>query len=100
MGKRKYWGIRSGCQVVKNKLKYVYLRGYKDNDEEFEFIKHIVTTGKKLEKVVIRCRQRVDQQRLRSLMSPSPNLVIILEFKIQSVEDEIKELQDRDFISL
>ncbi|KAK4285790.1 hypothetical protein QN277_002440 [Acacia crassicarpa] len=90
-----YWNFRAACNFVKNQLKFVYLRGYKDNNQEFEFLKHIITKGKKLETVAIICSQQIDKQRLTALTRASPNLLLKLNFKIHSVMEEISELQDR-----
>ncbi|XP_028763761.1 F-box protein At1g80960-like [Neltuma alba] len=43
-----YWDLRVACNCVHDQLKFVYLRGFKGNNQEFEFLKHIITKGRKL----------------------------------------------------
>ncbi|XP_054817099.1 F-box protein At1g80960-like [Prosopis cineraria] len=94
-----YWDLRVACNCIRDHLKFVYLRGYKGNKQEFEFLKHIITKGRKLVRITILCRQPIDQQRLFSLKSASPDLSIILKVRIHSEMQELWETQHRALIT-
>ncbi|XP_054817101.1 F-box protein At1g80960-like [Prosopis cineraria] len=94
-----FWQSQEACDCVKNQLKFVYLRVFKGNTQEFELLRHIAGNGKKLEKLTIVCGEEIETERMASLTSVAPNLSIV--WKLQKHEDgqEIDELQERAMIS-
>ncbi|XP_028796127.1 putative F-box protein At1g67390 [Neltuma alba] len=93
-----YWERQRACDPIKNQLKFVYLRGFRGNTQEYEFLKLIITKGRKLKRVTVICRQKINAKKLMALKKASPNVAVILEFKIHRDLDETTELQRREII--
>lgn len=95
-----YWDFQGASDCVRDQLKFVYLRGFKGNSQEFEFLKHIITNGRKLVRITVTCSLPIAEERLlMTFARASPDLQIIFKFNIQSAEFELDDLQNRAIIS-
>ncbi|KAI9083579.1 hypothetical protein K1719_034521 [Acacia pycnantha] len=92
---------RYAYDCVEKQLKFVSLRGFKGNDQEFQFLRHIIRNGKKLEKVTIICCQGMEFEieRVLTVTNASPELRIVFKFQTHDADQELQELQERNLIS-
>ncbi|KAF7835130.1 F-box protein [Senna tora] len=92
-----FWGYKDGCECVCYKMKWVKLRGFKGHREEVEFLKYLITNGKKLVNIRIICSNTptvsTEMEKLLYLSSVSSKLSIAFIFKSHSVVQELHDLQ-------
>ncbi|KAK7324460.1 hypothetical protein VNO77_28020 [Canavalia gladiata] len=92
----KFWDKRKLCYCTSQKLKFVYMRGFKGNVQEVEFAKYLITRATMLKRITIICSDSMEvAENLLSLPRASATLSINLKLNANNPMDEFAEHQNR-----
>ncbi|OIW00916.1 hypothetical protein TanjilG_09994 [Lupinus angustifolius] len=79
-----FWEKQELCYCVHEKLKFVYIKAFKGNELEVEFVKYLIAKATMMKKVTIFCNTLTeDAENLLSLPKTSTNLSI--NFKVNAI---------------
>ncbi|KAK7324461.1 hypothetical protein VNO77_28021 [Canavalia gladiata] len=91
-----FWENQQRCSYIHDKLKFVYIRGFRGEVQEIEFAKFLITRASMLERITIICRDSKEKaENLLVLPKASGNLSINLKLNTNNPMDEFAEHQNR-----
>ncbi|OIW00920.1 hypothetical protein TanjilG_09998, partial [Lupinus angustifolius] len=84
-----FWKRQKLCYCVHQKLKFVYIKAFKGNKLEVEFVKYLIAKATIMKKVTIFCNTLTkDAENLLSLPKASTNLSINFKVGANNMVDE------------
>ncbi|XP_019462876.1 PREDICTED: uncharacterized protein LOC109361795 [Lupinus angustifolius] len=84
-----FWERQKLCYCVHQKLKFVYIKAFKGNELEMEFVKYLIAKATMMKKVTIFCNTLTeDAENLLSLPKASTNLSINFKVGANNMVDE------------
>ncbi|XP_027342966.1 F-box protein At1g80960-like [Abrus precatorius] len=91
-----FWERRELCYCIHQKLKFVYMRGFRGKEQEVEFAKYLITRATAMERITLICSDSMGvAENLLSLPKASGKLSINLKLNANNPLDEFDKHQNR-----